>query len=118
MLCARRGESWKQKHFTLYPSSASVAAADPPASPEPTTMMLYLRLLAGLTSFRSNRCLSQRVSIGPVGHFDFSSIYKILTRPARTAIGTAINPAISTHANTAENFLIKGVYRGWLNPID
>src|SRR6266511_1756789 len=31
MLCARRGLSWKQKHLTLYPSSASVAAAEPAA---------------------------------------------------------------------------------------
>jgi hypothetical protein len=37
MLCARRGESWKQKQLTLYPSSLIVAAADAPASPEPTT---------------------------------------------------------------------------------
>src|SRR2546427_3532288 len=34
--CARRAESWKQKQETLYPSSASDAAADAPASPEPT----------------------------------------------------------------------------------
>src|SRR6185369_9235902 len=33
---------------------------------------LYLRLLAGLTSFRSKRCLSQVCSIGPVGHFPSS----------------------------------------------
>ena len=34
-------------------------AADPPASPEPTTMMVYLRLFAGFTSFISKRRLSQ-----------------------------------------------------------
>ena len=28
MLCARRAESWKQSAFTLYPISASVAAAE------------------------------------------------------------------------------------------
>src|ERR1039457_6645369 len=35
-------------------------------------MMLYLRLLAGLTSFKSKRCLSQLFSMGPVGHFPSS----------------------------------------------
>src|SRR5512147_1846751 len=67
MLCARRGLSWKQKALTLYPSSPSVAAAEPPASPVPTMMTLNLRLFAGLTSFISKRYLSQRCSIGPDG---------------------------------------------------
>src|SRR5512138_2013644 len=48
------------------------AAAAPPARPVPTTMTLYLRLLAGFTSFRSKRCLSQVFSIGPVGHLPSS----------------------------------------------
>src|ERR1017187_6460695 len=74
MECARRGESWKQKHWTLYPNSPSVAAADPPASPDPTMMMLYFRLLAGFTSLRLNLCLSQRVSMGPAGILASSSI--------------------------------------------
>src|SRR5512141_769348 len=67
MLWARRGLSWTQKHFTLYPSSASVAAADAPANPLPTTMMSNLRLLAGLTSLRSNLCLSHFCASGPEG---------------------------------------------------
>src|SRR5215468_10128284 len=37
-------------------------------------MMLYLRLLAGLTSFSSNRWRSQRCSIGPDGFLEFSSM--------------------------------------------
>jgi len=37
----------------LYPSSERVAAADPPARPEPTTMILNFRLLAGLMSLES-----------------------------------------------------------------
>src|SRR5690349_4169224 len=72
--CARRGESWKLKHLTLYPSSPSVAAADPPARPEPTTRIVYFRLFAGLTSLRLKRWRSHRVSIGPVGDFEFSSM--------------------------------------------
>src|SRR5690606_19534229 len=74
MLCARRGLSWKQKLRTLYPSSASVAAAAPPASPVPTTMMSYFRLLAGFTSLSSKRCFVHFSSIGPLGIFAFSSI--------------------------------------------
>src|SRR3954470_21730951 len=72
--CARRGLSWKQKHFTRYPSSAMEAAAEAPASPDPTTITLYLRLLAGFTSLSSNRCRSHRDSMGPDGLFDFNSI--------------------------------------------
>src|ERR1039457_6558681 len=74
MECAGRGKSWKQKHWTLYPNSPSVAAADPPASPDPTMMILYFRLLAGFTSLRLNLCLSQRVSMGPAGILASSSI--------------------------------------------
>ena len=46
----------------------------PPASPVPTTMMVYLRLLAGFTSFRLKRCRSHRVSIGPSGILKSSSM--------------------------------------------
>src|SRR5919198_329927 len=35
-------------------------------------MTVYFLLLAGLTSFRSKRCLSQVFSMGPVGHFPSS----------------------------------------------
>src|SRR5512133_2719323 len=65
--CARRGESWKKKETTSYPSSPSDAAAAPPASPVPTTMIRYFRLFAGLTRRRSNLCRSHFVSIGPGG---------------------------------------------------
>src|SRR5688572_4938130 len=44
-----------------------VAAAAAPARPVPTTMMVNLRLLAGLTSFMSNLCFSHFSSIGPDG---------------------------------------------------
>jgi len=37
-------------------------------------MMSNFRLLAGLTSFMSKRWFSQRLSIGPVGAFERSSI--------------------------------------------
>src|SRR4051794_23889676 len=72
--CARRGESWKVKHFTLYPSCASDAAADAPARPVPTTITSNLRLLFGFTSFMSNLWRCQRVSIGPVGSLESSTI--------------------------------------------
>src|SRR5437016_10422651 len=65
--CARRGESWKQKHETAYPSSASDAAADAPASPEPTTMTWCLTLFAGLTSRISARWRSHLSASAPAG---------------------------------------------------
>src|SRR3954469_14648329 len=48
-LWARRGLSWYQNDLTLYPASPSVAAAEPPARPVPTTMISILRRLAGFT---------------------------------------------------------------------
>src|SRR5258708_39756482 len=92
MVWARRGLSWKQKHFTLSPSSASVAEAAPPARPDPTTMTEYLRLFAGFTSFISNLRLSQAVSIGPDGSLEFNCICAQEPNPALTAIGIEINP--------------------------
>src|SRR3954468_20223258 len=74
MLCARRGLSWKQKHFTLYPSSPRLAAVDAPASPLPTTITSNLRLFAGFTSFRLKRCLSHFCASGPGGIFASSCI--------------------------------------------
>src|SRR6266478_7266110 len=67
MLCARRALSWKQKHFTLYPSSAREAAAEAPASPLPTTKISNFRLLFGLTSLDSLRCFRHFDSSGPDG---------------------------------------------------
>src|ERR1700682_1973202 len=77
MLCARRGLPWKQKHLTLYPNSPSDAAADAPASPDPTTMMLYFRLLAGFTRFISKRARSHAVSMGPRGSLDSRTIFSL-----------------------------------------
>ena len=54
--------------------NASVADAEAPASPVPTTMMSYFRLLAGLTSFSSNRCRSHVSASGPLGTFPSSSM--------------------------------------------
>src|SRR3712207_9425278 len=54
-LWARRGLSWYQNDFTLYPASPSVAAAEPPARPVPTTMIVIFRRLAGLTRRARNR---------------------------------------------------------------
>src|SRR5271169_4094094 len=73
---ARRGESWKQKDLTLYPNSPSVAAAEAPASPVPTIMTLYFRLLAGFTSFISNLARSHFCSMGPAGMRASSFIVK------------------------------------------
>src|SRR5262249_39481227 len=65
--CARLGESWKQKHFTRYPSSPRVAAADPPARPEPTTMISNLRRLFGLTRRELFLWFRHLFSSGPGG---------------------------------------------------
>ena len=46
-------QGYNVKAFTFH-DSPSVAAAAPPARPVPTTMMSYLRRLAGFTSLRSN----------------------------------------------------------------
>ena len=40
ILWALLGVSWIQKDLTLYPNSANVAAAEPPANPVPTTIIL------------------------------------------------------------------------------
>src|SRR5690606_18395012 len=70
--CARRGESWYVKTFTLYPSSPSEAAAEAPARPDPTTITSNFRRLFGLTSFRSNLWLSHLSARGPAGIFESS----------------------------------------------
>ena len=69
---ARRGESWKVKTSTLYPNSPNVAAADAPARPVPTTMILNLRLLLGLTSRIENLWFSHLSSSGPPGILESS----------------------------------------------
>src|SRR6185312_7730892 len=71
--CARRGLSWKTKFFTAYPSSASVAAAEEPARPAPTTMTSYLRLFAGLTRRMPALWLRHLSASGPGGVLDASS---------------------------------------------
>src|SRR5580704_13929016 len=70
ILCARRGESWKQKHLTPYPSSPKVAAAEAPARPLPTTIISNFGRLFGATNFDSPRCLSHFLSSGPEGTFE------------------------------------------------
>src|ERR1035437_7444395 len=42
-------------------------------------MMVYFRLLAGFTSLRLKRWRSHRVSIGPVGEFELSSMLAFLS---------------------------------------
>src|SRR6266699_6443921 len=81
--CARRGESWKQKQETWYPSSASDAAAEAPASPEPTTRTWYLGLLAGATSRISDRWRVHLVSSAPLGTLARRSTVIAVHRPAR-----------------------------------
>src|SRR3954471_21138492 len=70
--CARRGLSWKTKHFTLYPRSASDEAQDEPARPAPTTITSYFRLLAGLTSLMSALCFRHLSASGPDGTLESS----------------------------------------------
>src|SRR6478672_4300610 len=88
ILCARRGESWKQKHLTLYPSSPKVAAAEAPASPLPTTIISNFDRLFGATNFDSPRCLSHFLSRGPEGTFGSSVIGMVyLMIPRRIVAG-------------------------------
>src|SRR5512146_2290644 len=51
-----------------------LAAAEAPASPEPTTITVYFRLFAGFTSFISKRCFSHFRSSGPEGILERSSM--------------------------------------------
>src|SRR5690349_25151765 len=83
MECARRGESWKQKHLTLYPSSLIVAAAAPPARPVPTTMTVYFRLLAGFTSFMWSLRSVHFFSSGPAGILEFKDMALLAVDEAR-----------------------------------
>ena len=69
--CALLGESWKQKALTLYPSSARVAAAEPPAKPVPTTIISMSLLFAGLTKLILFLWFVHLSSIGPSGIFEF-----------------------------------------------
>ncbi len=64
MECDRRGESSNVMALTAYPCWASVAAAEAPASPVPTTTMVIFRRFAGLTRDISSRVLDQRDSSG------------------------------------------------------
>src|SRR5262249_26009768 len=54
------------------------AAPEAPARPDPTTITVYFRLFAGLTSFISKRCFSHFFSMGPGGMFDRSSMSRFL----------------------------------------
>src|SRR5574338_1526148 len=56
------------------------AAPPAPARPDPTMMTVYLRLLAGLTSFISKRCLSHFFSRGPEGALASSFTAWVLLR--------------------------------------
>src|ERR1700680_2917803 len=77
--CARRGVSWKQKHSTWEPSSAGLAAAAAPPSPDPPTSTVNLRLLLGLPSRRWLRCSSHFAASGPPGALLSSFISAVVT---------------------------------------
>jgi len=81
-----------------------VAAADPPASPDPTIITEYFRLFAGFTSFISNLCRVHFCSMGPDGLLAFNSMtlhppYLSRSQPASTAMGSAANPSTTTSVN-------------------
>src|SRR6478672_1868941 len=111
MLCARRGESWKQKHLTLYPSSLRLAAAAPPASPEPTTITVYFRLFAGFTSFISNLCLLHFSTSGPEGVFDRRSIASLPDDAGDDAERNEREAEPDDERHTEREVSAKGVYR-------
>ena len=70
-------------------------------------MIVCLRLLAGFTSLRLKRWRSQRVSIGPVGHFESSSMWfpQYVSKPVSTAMGMEQLPMAIRIATTAAAFL-------------
>ena len=75
-------------------------------------MTLYLRLLAGLTSFMSNLHLSQACSIGPEGILASSFTLVLLSQrmtPVNTATGMEMKPAAMTMARPAAQRLSSGV---------
>ena len=93
-----------------------MAAADAPARPVPTTMILNLRLLFGLTSFASAMNLSHFSASGPSGTLASSvivdrraSVGRAVTvigvvssmMPACTAIGNETLPTTMTVAMPA-----------------
>src|SRR6476659_8492334 len=93
------------------------AAPPAPASPDPTMMTVYLRLLAGFTSFMSKRCFSHFFSMGPDGAFESSFIGCLYFRiPAWTATGNETLPisTISAIAHAAASAHRR--YRGWARP--
>src|SRR3954468_15612913 len=89
-LCARRGLSWYQKDLTLYPASPRVAAAEPPASPVPTTMTVSLRRLAGLTRRPRKRRSLQRSPIGTSVGALVSAIGSPTVKSSRGMDGTSL----------------------------
>src|SRR5688572_21583797 len=86
---ARRGESWNVNASTWYPSSASVAAAEAPARPVPTTMILNLRLLAGLTNFSFSLNVSHFSASGPSG-----TLASSFSEPAVTPVASGESTAV------------------------
>ena len=64
---------FKEPYLSMNPFAVvpflAVAAAAPPAKPDPTTMMRYFLLLAGLTNLEEKRWLSHFSAKGPSGIF-------------------------------------------------
>src|SRR5918998_4036278 len=93
-LCARRGLSWYQNDLTLYPASPSVAAAEPPARPVPTTMIVIFRRLAGLTRRPRKRRVLQR---SPMGTSIGALVSAIGSPPVNSSSGMARDPCSLVH---------------------
>ncbi len=104
-----------------------MAAAEAPASPEPTMMISYLRRLAGLTSRVENRCRSHFSASGPGGTLASREIVAVAgwdsggcghpMIPSCTAMGTAAKPAVTTQANTVAKPRRQVLKRGLLIPM-
>ena len=71
-------------------------------------MMVCFRLLAGLTSFISNRAWSHNFSMGPDGTLECNS-FTYLTNPISTDTGMEMLPAAMRMATTAALRFTKGV---------
>ena len=110
MECARRGESWKQNALTLYPISASEAAAELPAKPVPTTMTSMRRLLAGFTRLMWFLCEVHFSAKGPDGILDSSMMVSDYNWVMYKKTGMAANSAGTSKANAIPAFSMTGVY--------
>ncbi len=77
MLCAATGRVLDTERLDVVAHLGEDAAAPAPASPVPTTMMSYFRLLFGATSFISRLQRSHFCSMGPLGTRELRTVLMV-----------------------------------------